>query len=146
MQIEKIDRVVLAVNNIRQSAEFFQDVLGIQFDKYVEAKDQAIRVIYSSLGLQLNEAMSPTSDVKKFIDRHGEGPYCLVMKVTDIEEARNELKGKGLREIYHFQVGNLKEAIFHPKDTYGVMLVLAEYPSYHGATIAALGHEPERLL
>lgn len=145
MRVEKIDRVVLAVKSIKQAAEFFHDILGIEFDECVEAKDLGIKVSYSSIGLQLNEATSPTSDVRKFIERKGEGFYCLVIKVTDIEAARNELKNKGLREVYHFKIGGLKEAIFHPKDAYGVMLVLTEYRDYHGATVAALGRRPSGL-
>ena len=146
MQVERIDRVVLAVNDIKESARLFQNILGTKFDEYVEAKDLSIRVVYSSLGLQLNEATAPGSDVRKFIDRHGEGPYCLVLKVKDIAEARDEMKSKGMREVYYFQEGDLKEAIFHPKQTFGVMIVLCEYPDYHGATVAALRRQPQRLL
>jgi methylmalonyl-CoA/ethylmalonyl-CoA epimerase len=138
MKIEKIDRVAFVVKDLNEAAEFFENLLGIQFNDHVEAKELDIRVRYSPLGLQLNEAMTPESDVKKFIDHRGEGFYCIALKVSDIEEAKKELISKGIRHVRDFRVGNLKESVFDPRDTYGMMLVLAEYPDYHGATVGAL--------
>ena len=143
MRIEKIDRVVFAVKSVDEVAEFLEDILDIKFDDPVEAKDLNIRVRYSSIGIQLNEPTSPESDVQKFLDRRGEGFYCMAFKVSNIEEAKEELIGKGVRHIRDLQVGNLKESVFDPRDTHGVLLVLAEYPTCHGATVAALEYEPK---
>jgi methylmalonyl-CoA epimerase len=143
VRIEKIDRIALAVRNAEEVAKFFEDILGIKFDDYVEAKDLNIRVKYSSLGIQLNEATSPESDINRFLDRHGEGMYCLVLKVLDIEESKQELINKGIRHLRDFRVGNLKESVFHPRDSYGLMIVLVEYPTYHPATVAALEYGPK---
>lgn len=141
MKIERIDRVAFAVNDVNEVAEFFKQKLGIEFNDNVEAESLNIRVRYNPLGFQLNEAMTPESDVKKYIDRRGEGFYCIALKVFDIEEAKEELINKGIRHVRDFRVGNLKESVFDPRDTYGIMIVLAEYPDYHGATVAALEYE-----
>jgi 4-hydroxyphenylpyruvate dioxygenase-like putative hemolysin len=143
VKIEKIDRVVFAVKSVKEAANFLEKTLGIKFDEHVDAKDLNIRVKYSSLGIQLNEGTTPESDVNKFLNRHGEGFYCLALKVPDIEEAKKELISKGVRHLRDFQVGQLKESVFNPKDSHGMMIVLVEYPTYHGATVAALEYGPK---
>ena len=144
MKIEKIDRFVIAVRDVNKAAEFLGDLLGAEFDEPIEAKDMNTRVRYSALGLQLNEGMTADSDVSKIIERRGEGFYCLVLKVDDLDEATKEMKAKGIRQVGSVAVGNLRESVFHPKDTFGVMMVLCSYPTKHQATVAALEFEPKR--
>jgi len=36
------------------------------------------------------------------------------------------------------KAGTMREVAFHPKDAYGVEIVLAEYPDIHPATVATL--------
>jgi len=43
----------------------------------------------------------------------------------------------GIRLVRRIESGKIKEAQFHPKDTFGVMLELCEYELEHGAHIAA---------
>ncbi len=144
MKIDKIDRFVIAVKDVNKAAEFLSDLLGTEFDEPIEADEQNIRVRYSALGLQLNEGMSADSDINKIIERRGEGFYCLVLKVDDLDAATKEMQAKGLRLVGSVAVGNLRESVFHPKDTFGVMIVLCSYPTKHQATIAALEFEPKK--
>ena len=143
MKVEKVDRLVIAVKDVNKAAEFLSDLLGAEFDEPVEAKDMNIRVRYSALGLQLNEGMTEDSDVSRLVERRGEGFYCMVLKVDDLDEATKEMRAKGLRQVGSVAVGNLREAVFHPKDTFGVMMVLCSYPTKHPATFAALEFEPK---
>ena len=144
MKIEKIDRFVIAVKDINKAAEVLGDLLGTEFDEPIEAKDMNIRVRYSALGLQLNEGMTADSNVNKIIEQRGEGFYCLVLKVDDLDEAIKEMQAKGLHQVGSVAIGNLREAVFHPRDTFGIMIVLCSYPSKHQATVAALEFEPKQ--
>lgn len=144
MRIKKIDRVVLAVDDGQKAADFFAKLLGIQFDEPILARELDTRARYSSLGLQLNEATSPQSDVTRFLKKKGNGVYCLVFEVDDADEAIKEFKANGVRHIGGFKIGKLREEIFHPSDTYGVMMVVCSYPAKHQATVAALEYGPKR--
>lgn len=79
------------------------------------------------LGIELVASTSPDGPVNQFIQRRGEGLYYIAFKVPDIEQAVMELQSRGLRLIGRERMGNLKEAQFHPKDSFGVMIELAEY-------------------
>ncbi len=136
MKIERIDRVVIAVKNLDKSMRFFSDLLGINFDPAGSSDEQLVRAAYSPSGIELMEATQPDSPVGKFVEKRGEGLYAVVFKVSDIKEATAELEKKGIRSVGMLDLGALKEVMFHPKDTHGVMIILAEYRDVHPATAA----------
>ena len=67
----------------------------------------------------------------------GEVLTALVFKVKNLDEAVEKFKQKGMRVAGEVKVGDLREVGFHPKNAYGVEIVLAEYPEKHPATVAA---------
>jgi len=137
MRLEKIDRVVVAVKSVEAAAKFFNELLGIKFDQTLVGEEQQVKAKASAIGLELVESTSLDGPVARFIDSRGEGVYAVIFKVPDIEDAISEMKSKGIRLVGTMQECGLKEAIFHPKDSHGVMIMLCEYESTHGATIAA---------
>ena len=138
MVTEKIDRVVLAVKNLEKTKQFFEDLLNIKFDKVlVDEKNQMVKAIYSSIGLELVEPTSPNSAVAKFLEKRGEGLYAVVFKVSNLDSSTLKFKEKGIRSVGNLEIGGLKEIIFHPKDSHGMMIILCEYEEWHPATIAA---------
>ncbi len=68
--------------------------------------------------LELIESIPPTDK---------EGLRNIHFKVSDIEEAKAEMKRKGIRLIVYNKIGGLKEAIYHPDDVHGIRLCLVEY-------------------
>jgi len=137
MVTEKIDRVVLAVKNLEKAKQFFEDLLNIKFDKVlVDEKNQMVKAIYSSIGLELVEPTSPNSAVAKFLEKRGEGLYAVVFKVSNLDSSTLKFKEKGIRSVGNLEIG-LKEIIFHPKVSHGMMIILYEYEEWHPATIAA---------
>ena len=68
------------------------------------------------------------------------GLWAVVLKVKNMDEMIKKFEAKGLKVAGDVTVGTMREVAFHPKDSYGVELVLAEYPEKHGATVAALSH------
>nr|MDO8082537.1 VOC family protein [Candidatus Freyarchaeota archaeon] len=136
MKIERIDRVVIAVKNLYEAMKFFSDLLGIKFDPTGSSGEQLVRAAYSPSGIELMEATQPDSPVGKFVEKRGEGLYAVVFKVPNIEEANAEFERKGIRNVGKLDLGALKESMFHPKNTHGVMIILAEYEDVHPATAA----------
>lgn len=133
MNVEKIDRVAIHVNNLDEAMRMFSDLLGIEFDvvpregikrtkTITEHADRAFeeaknKIALSPVGLELVESAA----VKQ------EGLRSFHLKVSDIEAAKAEMKAKGIRLVADMAAGGLKEAIYSPEDLHGVRLVLVEY-------------------
>ena len=62
--------------------------------------------------------------------------YAVILKVSNIGLAMEEIQKKGLQLVANPITGGLEEAYFHPRDSHGVMIVPCEYEAKHGATIA----------
>ena len=54
----------------------------------------------------------------------------------DMEEGIKHFTERGLRVVGDWTGGGMREVGFHPKETYGVQIVLAEYRAPHPATCA----------
>jgi len=151
MKIEKIDRVVIHVKDLAKAERLFSDLFGTTFDEYADRimrgevkrervlteyadpsfEERGLKVAHSPIGLELIETTPP---VEK------EGIRSIVLKVPDLEEAKAEMKKKGVRLLLEVKLGGLKEAIFHPDDSHGVRLCLAEYQT--NTVIAAILQKP----
>lgn len=132
MKIEKLDRVAVNVNNLDEAVQLFSDILGMRFDMVpagrrkktiTEHANRAFeesrnKVAVSTEGLELVEMPQP---------RPKEGLRSFHLKVTNLEEARAEMKAKGIRLLAELELGGLKEAIYSPDDLHGLRLVLVEY-------------------
>ena len=135
---EKIDRIAIAVKDLEKAADFFSDLLGIEFDIVGSSEQLGMRGGYSACGLELIESTHPDSIIGRFLEQRGEGLWALVLKVRNMDQMIKRFEEKGLKVAGDVKVGAMREVAFHPKGSYGVELVLAEYPEKHGATVAAL--------
>ncbi|EFK95381.1 Glyoxalase/bleomycin resistance protein/dioxygenase [sediment metagenome] len=135
---EAIDRLVIAVKDMDKAKDFFSDLLEIDFDEPLGGGESKMRAVYSLFGLELVEATDPDSIVNTFIQKRGEGVFRVVVKVSDLEKATRKFAEKGVRAVGELNFGGVREIAFHPKDTYGVQMVLAEYRAKHPATVAGL--------
>jgi methylmalonyl-CoA/ethylmalonyl-CoA epimerase len=135
---EKIDRIAIAVKDLEKATAFFSDLLGIDFDIVGSSQGLGMRGGYSACGLELIEPTHPDSIIGRFLEQRGEGLWALVLKVKNMDEMIKRFEEKGLKVAGDITVGAMREVAFHPKGSYGVELVLAEYPEKHGATVAAL--------
>ena len=70
---------------------------------------------------------SPDSPAAKFLEKRGEGIEAISVKVANIEEAKREMKARGIRQVAEARIRGLQEAHFHPKDCFGVLFELCEY-------------------
>jgi len=144
MRIEKIDRIAVGVVDLEKAIDFFSDLLGIKFDLPVEELESiGSRGVYSSFGLELVGALGRGPDlIERFIEKKGEGVFAVVLKVDDMEEGVRHFKEKGLRVMGEWSSGGIREVAFHPKDSYGIQIVLAEYKAPHPATCAYRHPQP----
>jgi|APSaa5957512622_1039677.scaffolds.fasta_scaffold62970_1 methylmalonyl-CoA/ethylmalonyl-CoA epimerase len=135
--IENIDRVVIAVKDLEKSIDFFSDLLDIEFDEIGGGDEVGMKGTNSSFGLELLAPTSEDTVVGKFIKNRGEGLFALVIKVSNLDEAVEKFKKKGLEPAGVINIGKMREVVFHSKDSHGTQIILAEYPEMHPGTVAA---------
>ncbi|WP_029057874.1 VOC family protein [Stappia stellulata] len=136
MKIERLDRVALGVRDIGEAAGFFEGLLGIRFDAPLSDDKLGMDARYSREGLEL-VAGHPGSVVEKFTRTRGEGVFCVVFKVSDMDAAVSHFRDHGLEPVNDVTFGALREVAFHPAKAHGLQIVLAAYPEPHPATAAA---------
>ncbi len=142
MKVEKVDHFHIYVKELDKAKEFFSDVLGTKFsDTIRDEKNFGLNSVIDPLGLELIEGTRPESPITRHIEKRGEGLVAISFKVPNLDEAVEQLQAKGLRLVSRISLGHIKEAQFHPQDSYGVMIELAEYEEEHGAARAALGKD-----
>jgi hypothetical protein len=133
MKIERLERIGINVKNLDEAIKLFSRVLGItfvipQFEKaeknFTEHTDRAyqetrIKVALDRTGfLELIESNPP---VEK------EGLDNIHFKVPNLEQAKAEMKRKGIRLMEDIKDPHFKEAVYCSDDLCGVSLCLVEY-------------------
>ena len=132
MKCTNIDHIGVAVRSLEQSAEFYEQILGIRRTGVEEVEEQQVRVMFFPCGdceVELLESTAEGSAVDRFIIKNGEGVQHIAIRVEDIDEAIEEMKRKGVRMIDEkprYGAGGARIAFVHPKATNGVLLELCE--------------------
>ena len=120
MKVEKLELVTVNVKNLDEAVKLFSDILGTTFvnlERDVEKTKQKIAVERTGL-MELIESSPPMEK---------EGVRSPVFKVPNVEQAKAEMKQKGIRLIKEIERSGFKEAIFSPDDLHGIRLSLIEY-------------------
>lgn len=138
MLIERIDHVAIRVKDLEKANSFFSDLLGTKFVNLDDFEDMDARSLIEPFGIELVAPIKHGGPLAKEIDRRGEGFLLLSLKVSDREKAMREMKSRGIRDIGRIERGGMKAAVFHPKDTYGIMIELIEYKSEHPLAAAVI--------
>ena len=144
MKTEKLDRVVIYVEDIEKSKALFSDLLGIEFDEIPFPDVDPVRMIPGADDDQSPAEggdAGPPANWRVAISRAGleliEGalepgakPYvaCYHFKVQDYEGAKAEMATKGIPLSSDITLGRLREAIYQPEGADGPMMGLVSYP------------------
>ena len=131
MKIENIDHIGIYVRDLKKATKFFADLLGTEFTEIGEFKEADVRSAMDPSGIELFEPLTPDGPAAKAIERRGEGLALLSLKVPNLEEGIAAMESRGIRLTVRVEHPNSRMAIFHPKDTYGVMIELVEYEPEH---------------
>jgi methylmalonyl-CoA/ethylmalonyl-CoA epimerase len=130
MKIEKIDHVAILVKDLSKAEKFFSDLFEMEFAKLGEVEEVDARSIMEASGIEILEPLTPDGPTAKTLEKRGEGLTLISLKVPNLEEAMAEMKTKGIRLVAE-RHEDVRLAIYHPKDTYGVMIELIEYDAQH---------------
>lgn len=136
--IKRIERIALAVPDIDIAQEFFESWFGAIFEPEEHIEDMGIRYRPFTVGNSRMELLNPTredSPVAKFLDsNNGPGVHHITFEVDDLDAAIEELEKRGGRIASRHTYGDgvsfegfvWREAFVHPKDSFGVLIHLAE--------------------
>ncbi len=138
MKVEKIDHIAINVRELAKAEKFFGDLLGVKFSTPAVFKELDLRSSVDPLGIELVEPLTPDGPTATAIEHRGEGVSLVSFKVSNLQEAVTEMKARGIRQVGAVDRPKMKVAVFHPKDTYGVMIELVEYKAEH-PIVAAQG-------
>ncbi len=127
---EKLEHLGIAVKNIAESDKLFKKLLGDTFYKQEEVESEGVKTAFYDGGntkIELLEATTEGSPIKKFIDKKGEGLHHIAFEVDDIHKRMEELRNDGFRLLNEKPkpgADNKLICFIHPKDTNGILIEL----------------------
>ena len=133
-----VDHVGIAVADLDQAIDWYQDTFGMQAVHQEVNEEQGVREAMLAVGaeggtqLQLLAPLRPDSPIARFLDRSGPGIQQIAYRVEDIEAASTELRSRGLRLLYETPrrgTAGARINFIHPRDAGGVLVELIEPPS-----------------
>jgi len=132
MKVLRIDHLGIAVNSMDEGKTFWADILGLEFAGTETVEEQKVTTGFFPVGeseVELLQSTSPDGPVAKFIEKKGQGIQHIAFVVENIEEALEELKGKGVKLIDEKPrkgAGGRQIAFLHPKATGGVLVEICQ--------------------
>jgi methylmalonyl-CoA/ethylmalonyl-CoA epimerase len=131
MKLEKIEHIGIAVKDLGEVSGFYKDVFGCSISKQIDVPDMRLKIALTDVSGVKLEFLMPTdsqSTIAKFIDKRGEGVHHICFEVHDVDQAVEELQGKGLELVDKPRMGSEgKKIVFlSPKSTHGVLIELKE--------------------
>ena len=93
--IARIDHIGIAVQNITDALQFFQDALGMKLERVDLEEGGRTQVAFLPVGssdVELVESQDADSGLAKFLAKRGEGIHHICFEVDDIDAALARLK------------------------------------------------------
>ena len=134
MKITHIEHIGIAVKSIEEQLPYYEGILGLKCYNIETVEDQKVKTAFFMVGQTKIELLEPTdeeSTIAKFIEKRGEGIHHIAYATENVNEALNDLDGKGVRLIDREARGGaegLRIAFLHPKSTGSVLTELCEHP------------------
>ncbi|MGB0415474.1 MAG: methylmalonyl-CoA epimerase [Coraliomargarita sp.] len=125
--IQKIDHIGIAVKNLDESIEYYENALGLHCHGKEEVESQKVRTAFFEAGEVHLELLEPTADdspIAKFLEKNGEGIHHIAFGTDDIEGQLKGASDAGVRLIHEVPfdgAANKLVAFLHPKFTHGVL-------------------------
>ena len=130
--IARIDHIGIAVQNITDALQFFQDALGMKLERVDLEEGGRTQVAFLPVGssdVELVESQDADSGLAKFLAKRGEGIHHICFEVDDIDAALARLKEHGaelIDETPRVNGQGMRYAFIHPKSAHGVLIELYE--------------------
>jgi len=132
MKITDIEHIGIAVKNVKEAINFYENILGLKCYGTEVVEDQNVKTAFFKLGqtkIELLETTEPDGPVGKFIEKKGEGIHHIAFAVKDIEQSIRDVESQGIKLINntpHPGAEGFEIVFLHPKSTGGVLIELCE--------------------
>lgn len=132
MQLTHIEHIGIAVANLDEAIQFYENALGLKCYKIEEVQDQKVKTAFFQVGqtkIELLESTAADGPIGKYIEKKGEGIHHMAFAVKGIEKQLAEAAEKGVQLIDKTPrkgAEGLDIAFLHPKSTRGVLIELCE--------------------
>lgn len=133
MKVDRLDFVTIFVKDLPEAMKFFSELFETEFTE-TWSTELDTRETIDSLGVNLVTPLTSDGVSAQAMAKRGEGLVSMGFKVPNLDQAIAELKSRGIRLLQREKIGAADTATFHPKDTYGAMLLLVEYKEKDAAT------------
>ena len=134
-----LDHVGIAVDDLDAALAFYTDALGLEVDATEDVPSQGVRAHFVRVGsaaLELLEATSEESPIRRFVSRRGAGIHHITLRVDDIAAALARLKAHGVRLVDETPREGAEGALVafvHPASAHGVLVELKQERSAQAA-------------
>ncbi len=130
MGINYIEHIGIAVKNLNDAIEYYENILGLKCYAVEEVTDQKVKTAFFLVGQTKIELLESTADdgpISKFIEKKGEGIHHLAFNVDNVAESLKNVEEKGINLIDKEPrkgAEGLSIGFLHPKSTFGVLTEL----------------------
>ncbi|PCH54186.1 MAG: methylmalonyl-CoA epimerase, partial [Flavobacteriaceae bacterium] len=124
------EHIGIAVNNLEESIEYYEKVLGLKCYSIEEVVDQKVKTAFFLVGdtkIELLESTSPDGPIGKFIEKKGQGIHHIAFEVNNATDSLKIAEKRGVRLIDKESrkgAEGLDIGFLHPKSTLGVLTEL----------------------
>eukprot|EP00055_Hartaetosiga_balthica_P006710 m.21737 g.21737 ORF g.21737 m.21737 type:complete len:154 (+) comp5382_c0_seq1:58-519(+) len=129
----KLNHVAIAVPNMDESIKYYKETLKADVSGKEDLPDHGVTTAFVNLGdtkIELLHPFGEKSPIANFLEKNKDGGiHHICLEVTDINEAIQHVKAKGIRTLGNEpKIGaHGKPVIFlHPKDCNGVLTELEQ--------------------
>ncbi len=131
-----IDHVGIVVHSLDHALTTYCGILGFRLLERLDAPAHGVEIAFLDAGPGTLELLSPTDDqsgTARFLARRGEGTHHVCLTVTDIVQALQDLRARGVRLIDETPRRGIHGlvAFVHPQAAHGVMIELLQKDEAH---------------
>lgn len=128
---QHINHVAIAVKDIVETIEFYQNTFSTPHPDIEEISDQGVRAALVRVGgsqLEFIEPTDPDGALARFIDRRGEGIHHIAFEVENLQGTLDRLKESGVQLVDSAPRAGLSGdiAFIHPGSTRGILIELVD--------------------
>ena len=127
-----LDHIGIAVDDLDAALAFYAGALGLEVDVTEDVPSQGVRAHFVRVGsaaLELLEATTEESPIRRFVSRRGAGLHHITLRVDDIAAALARLKSRGIRLVDETPREGAEGALVafvHPASAHGVLVELKQ--------------------
>ncbi|MGH2836755.1 MAG: VOC family protein [Thermoleophilaceae bacterium] len=124
----RLRQAVLVARDLEQVSEHLRSevALGEPFADPGVGAFGLHNAVYA-IGDTFLEVVSPTQDgttAGRYLDRHGDGGYMVILQFADLDAARERVAALGMRVVWQLDLPDISGTHLHPADTRGAIVSL----------------------